>query len=138
MKLELKHIVPYLPYELEVLDALNQKVKVIGVKNETYFIDGGNVYAYGDIQDCKPILHPLSDLTKEIEVNGENFVPNKRLKFGENKLRTISRAKILSETSYRAISLLIEWHFDVFGLIEAGLAISIHDISKIEDKEQQN
>jgi hypothetical protein len=27
------------------------------------------------IEKIKPILRPLSDLTKEIEVNGEKFIP---------------------------------------------------------------
>ncbi|WP_281225382.1 hypothetical protein [Flavobacterium aquiphilum] len=34
---------------------------------------------------------------------------------------------ILNE-SYSIIQKLLEWHFDVFGLIEKGLAISIHDV----------
>lgn len=63
MKLELKHLAGYLPYGLRAFDYLNQQVKIIGLKNETYFIEGGNIYAYGDIKDCKPILRPLLDLT---------------------------------------------------------------------------
>jgi len=31
------------------------------------------------LEEVKPILRPLSDLTKEIEVNGEKFVPIERL-----------------------------------------------------------
>jgi hypothetical protein len=34
---------------------------------------------------------------------------------------------ILNE-SYNIIQKLLEWHFDIFGLIEKGLAISIHDV----------
>jgi hypothetical protein len=30
--------------------------------------------------------------------------------------------------SYGFIELLLRWHFDVFGLIEKGLAISKHDV----------
>jgi len=73
--MELKHIAPYLPY------------KTIGIsKQGTFFYlsTGCNMRGNG-IEDrdigtwvsngIKPILHPLSDLTKEIEVNGEKFVP---------------------------------------------------------------
>jgi hypothetical protein len=55
-----------LPYGLEVFDALNQTVKVIGIKNQTYFIENGNNYAYADIQDCKPLLHSMEKLTEPI------------------------------------------------------------------------
>jgi hypothetical protein len=34
----------------------------------------------------------------------------------------------ITHESYLLIQKLIEWHFDVFGLIEEGLAISIHDV----------
>jgi len=73
--MELKHIAPYLPY------------KTIGIsKQGTFFYlsTGCNMRGNG-IEDrdigtwvsngIKPILHPLSDLTKEIEHNGERFVP---------------------------------------------------------------
>lgn len=45
---------------------------------------------------CKPILHPLSDLTKEIEHDGEKFVPMDSIKkeFGDLKL-TIDNNKDL-------------------------------------------
>ena len=62
MKLELKHIAHYLTYEIQVLNSFGEINKIIGLKNETYFIDNGNTYAYGDILDCKPILRPMSDL----------------------------------------------------------------------------
>jgi hypothetical protein len=39
-------------------------------------LDGDLYFTYEvDIKKCKLVLHPLSDLTKEIEVNGEKFVP---------------------------------------------------------------
>lgn len=72
-QLELKEIVGYLPYGLKiqgfhrpgemVLDSFEQfKVKDSITVSQTLI--GG-----------KPILRQLSDLTKEIEVNGDKFVP---------------------------------------------------------------
>jgi hypothetical protein len=133
MKLELKHLAPYLPHDIEVLDALNQKVKIIGLKNETYFIENGNTYAYGDIQDCKPILRPLSELTKEIEVNGEKFVPILYLiEVHGNSLdySYLLSTKNVIEYSYAIVEKLLEWHFDIFGLIENNLAIDINTLNK--------
>lgn len=80
----------------------------------------------------KPILHPLSDLTKEIEVNGERFVPIIKLKnFDENI--TFYNNDIYYEKEDWSIYLfedirdyLLQWHFDLFGLIEKGLAIDFN------------
>lgn len=38
-----------------------------------------NIYSYGAEKLIKPLLRPLSDLTKEIEHNGEKFVPIQEL-----------------------------------------------------------
>ena len=75
------------------------------------------------------ILHPLSDLTKEIEHNGEKFVPirwfEKEGWFGNDLLRGMVKNNYINiETlPHCIVKKLIEWHFDVFGLIPAGLAI---------------
>ena len=116
MKLELKHLAPYLPYGLEALDYLSKRVKIIGLKNETYFIDSGNIYAYGDIQDCKPILHPLSDL-EEFSPAIYDYLINKCEGY------TV-------RLQYVDFKTLLENHFDVFGLIEQGLAIDINTLNK--------
>jgi len=128
----------YLGTELEGLDLLGQKVKLIGIKNETYFIDGGNIYAYGDIQDFKPILRPLSDLTKYCDDLG--FVPIEELndceyiKYyifnNENKyflLADIQDGYNILEP-FSAKDRLLEWHFDIYGLIEQNLAIDKNTI----------
>ncbi len=68
-----------------------------------------------------PILHKLSDLTKVIEHNGEKFVP--RNKFYGNPLDYKIR-----ENSYDVVQKLIEWHFDVYNLIDKNLAIDINTL----------
>jgi hypothetical protein len=155
MKLELKHLAPYLPYGL----------KVQGVKHREKFNNSSNYLLNGlALQDCgnakyefihkgelifamvsdknwKPILRPLSDLTKEITVNGEDFVPYEHHIFIEamtanEYLEYLCEAKAdLSEDRllpYSIVHLLFEWHFDVFGLIDKGLAIDINTLNKYE------
>jgi hypothetical protein len=127
MKLELKHLAGYLPYRLKVSNNLfpYDINTVSGLKNETYFIENESKYAYGDIYTCKPILRPLSDLKKEIEVNGEKFVPKDWIGYnyiGENLDTNIAT------WSHRTIQKLLEWHFDIYGLIEQNLAIDINTL----------
>lgn len=129
MKLELKHIAPYLPYGLtsvNYFDGIELKRKIVP-SNIMGFVDGDT--------NAKPILRPLSDLTKEIKVNGEKFVP---IEFIEEKYYTQNWANQLSRCiedekwiyhlDYSLILSLLEWHFDVFGLIENNLAIDINTL----------
>lgn len=149
MKLELKHIAPYLPYVLkaEILDYEKDYVgkqydEIIGLhkwyKNKDWvcLTAGGSKPSFDTI---KPILRPLSDLTKEIEVNGEKFVPIECL---EEKYYTLDLHKQclrlleengenwINQSEYMLVNYLFEWHFDVFGLIENGLAIDINTLNK--------
>jgi hypothetical protein len=72
MKLEIKHLAPYLPYKIcGVCEGEHAIELVLGVyENEIITDIDGTTY-----DNFKPILRPLSDLTKEIEHNGEKFVP---------------------------------------------------------------
>ena len=138
----------------------------------------GFLYRYGITyvnfhRGILPILRPLSDLTKEIEVNGDKFIPVvKLLKIAiKDNGQNIERSKInpyycsngigdlicgadndimnvmyySEKMLFRASnkitkfdvypyqnklrSKLFEWHFDVFGLIEKGLAIDINTLN---------
>jgi len=132
---ELKHLAGYLPYGLKTLTGWNNIEEIIGFKDETYFIKGGNVYAYGDIQDCKPILRPLSDLTKDIEVDGDKFEPIVELKSQcgiiiARELDNLVKYKNYGDMPFWVIQKLYEWHFDIHNLIENGLAIDINTLNK--------
>lgn len=74
MKLEIKHLASYLPYELQVKTIIWQRNINEHIESVetfcTYLLDNMDSYV-----EFKPILHPLSSLTKEIEINGEKFVP---------------------------------------------------------------
>lgn len=210
-KLEIKHLAPYLPYELKVqyqgitnlkeLSEHNKKEpKGFNVLDEDYIswensapeeIIGTRISIIKRIHfykthirlyvgkrhgylklvgfyDIKPILRPLSDLTKEIEHNGEKFVPLKRItkeyydpdnetifdnenlfKIVDNKYCYPSNNKRTSHwwlsyneesisfdnqevesvlPQYGLLQKLFEYHFDVFGLTEHGLAININTL----------
>ena len=76
----------------------------------------------------KPILFPLSSLTQEITINGETFVPTEKILeyFGyEVIIIKNNLAEPVLMMPYLVIQKLIEWNFDVFGLIDKGLAIAV-------------
>lgn len=193
-KLLLKHIVGYLPYGLK---CLNQHLpdreliieELLGISNHITWcgiFNAKNGSNHVPVCGLKPLLHPLSDLTKEIEVNGEKFVPIVEL----FKMRTqylpdsIDKYYIENDTAilklqentypdgtisychffeididpeainfslateyyktdvdeiwkeefgfigneFNMLQKLYEWHFDIYGLIEKGLAIDINTL----------
>lgn len=115
MKIELKHLAPYLPYELNMVGCQSKMSAEILQR----FIDNDF--------EITPILRPLSDLTKEIEHNGEKFVPYKRLleahikdgKHYRDIMYCIQPAKFyIIFMPYQSMQKLFEWHFNVFDLPE--------------------
>ena len=158
MKLELKHLADYLPYGVKVTNihilnignGIGSLSHLLTTKNDQY----------------KLILRPLSDLTKEIKVNEETFIPMVYLFMNFCKVHPdkysldIGKTIILMdvqhefnewyfvyhikeklfefsnkrETAYRNLNqyemfeLLKSWHFDIFGLIDAGLAVDINSV----------
>jgi len=131
-KLELKHLTPYLPYGLKAVST--QDIQGVLYKEinltERFFSMPTAI-----LTNFKIILRPFSDLTKEITVNNEDFVPYEHSTFVEaiianEYLKYLCEAKAdLSEDRwipYSVVQLLFEWHFDVFGLIDQDLAIDIN------------
>lgn len=131
MKLDLKHLSPYLPYKLEMSE-----------QDLIYVLAGfdGNVmllYEKGDPsmepfgaeiieQSVKPILRPLSDycdinstamnelncdLTDQIQINE---LANKKINY--------------SQLNYGVAQICFQNHIDIFALIENGLAIDINTL----------
>lgn len=129
-QLELKHLAPYLAYGTRVkITHLNDGNKVSTLKlNSVVILD----WERGNFE-IKPILRPLSDLTEEIELNGKKFVPincfhrefNQILK---DELKVTNGNLLIEFLPYGIIVKLLEWHFDVFGLIDKGLAISYEEV----------
>ena len=140
-QLEFKHVAPYLPYGLKgVSKADNYGIEnVIGYQ---FFGDKCEVITNIDnlyIVEFMPILRNISDLTKEIEHNGERFVPVERIKclyeieYRNNNPISMyvdgSWTSKITELPYDLVQLLLEWHFNVFNLPEH-LFIDINTLNK--------
>ena len=125
-KLEIKHLAPYLPYGVRVTK--DDWGKIFTLDNDGTTL---NCVGIDYVLNCKakPILRPLSDLTKEIEINGEKFVPKNMLSTSLQSLNScedlIKHRIIMFDDSQK----LIEWHFDIFGLIDKNLAIDINTLN---------
>lgn len=141
MKLELKHLAVALANNQKVLffDKERESNKICDIreltKDELLISDGEYDYYLTSFDEIKLILKPLSDLTKEITHDGKTFVPIERIKTltDENHFEYIERFIYDTETieiiPYWVIELLFEWHLDVFGLIEQGLAVDINTLN---------
>ena len=142
MKLELKHLAPYLPYDLKGINHLKD-ISTLGIKDEVFtytnFYENKSIkekFTYLSIdsflkEKYKPILFQLSSLTKEITINGETFKPDdKRNKKYPNAPQFTDYVKgwmpyygiMDSKCEHVCILKLFEWKIDVFGLIVLGLA----------------
>lgn len=138
-KLELKHLAGYLPYGLKAKDINTKEVRIVTLFHFTYDMNtvGYNHLLHEGLLLSKhlPILRPLSDLTKEIELNGEKFVPINELKSQCSyavgcELDKFIVYKNYGDMHYWIIKKLYEWHFDIHGLIEKGLAIEINTLNQ--------
>ncbi len=166
-KLEFRHVAPYLPYRLQLMQDCSkwfkpEKDKIVelsGIKIvdkgrvdwfSIHYNEGENSSGCFESYDFKPILHPLSDLTKPIEHNGKKFVPVEKIGNKEYKYQYFDKnigyaySKIngkladylrflnvdVLQWNYVYFSKLTEWHFDCFSLIENNLAIDINTLKK--------
>ena len=128
MKLELKHLSAYLPYRVRL-----SKIHFLTFGSN----EGNGIGSLIHVLDTKSNhfkmwLRPLSDLTKEIEVNGEMFIP---IQWFEDQAyidwEHIKFSDYINPLTlpYCWVNKLIEWHFDIFGLIDAGLAVDINTVT---------
>jgi hypothetical protein len=133
MKLELKHLAPYLPYNLKMEHYETKIIKKLqGISTNTlgqpYCLCLNSIWYNSFV--FKPILRSLSDLTKEIEVNGEIFIPLQKLEYMFGDCTKLTDTMLVNSFVQNGIvNKLIEWHFDVFNLIEKGLAININTLN---------
>ena len=153
MELELKHLAPYLPYGLEILeitkgnfecDPNNEDKELLTDRNVSRFI-GKKPYR---CLSQKPILRPLSNLTLDVinkfyvnkAENGiilRKYITPKTMEItltatykmmGDSFTDFIISQNSIINTDYWLVELLLKHHYDVFGLIEKGLAIDINTL----------
>lgn len=136
MKLERKHLCAYLPHDLKIMfegdDNVHSLVGVDITDRGAHVISPYNDYGHARIEDCMPVLRPLSDLTKPITHNGETFVPIERLKsledyvFGDDAFLSLYWMNM----PYEMCEMMLSWHFDIWGLLDAGLAIDLNTVNQ--------
>tara|TARA_B100001146_G_C16196757_1_gene442106 strand:- start:3384 stop:3794 length:411 start_codon:yes stop_codon:yes gene_type:complete len=136
MKLQLEHLAPYLPYGLKC-----KSTTILFGHEDNGIYEMGLISMRGVLKGTGiPILRPLSDLTKDIGEWGEfittiDLIRNEFIKIdGSHRnfdypLTLDGKTCGILSLPYWVIQKLFEWHFDVFGLIEKGLAIDINTLS---------
>ena len=131
-----------LPYGLHILNGKESDVVVGMVGDSVLSIFRGNFDNTWDITDVRPLLRPLSDLTKPIEHKGEKFVPSYKLGVDrgfefykpsnfdlEINFETPNYStQIDLFTGFLIVQKLIEWHFDIADLISKGEAIDVNTL----------
>lgn len=128
MKLELKHLAPYLPYKLTCVDDFGM-VKVIDWEYQSYtntIVGLNHVINSQSVQvNCfKILLRPLSDIAYHLDFLNKYHV------YYDKKEGCMVKRKNETYTRLNELEYLFKHHFDVFGLIPQGLAIDINTLNK--------
>lgn len=116
MQLTAEHIYAYMPYNLKCKLG-NEILEINGIK---YLLDSWCVSFKGDgqmwdeLSSIKLLLKPLSELSEEQITE----IANREGIRAENVIK-YTRMGIVS---YRTIQMLLEQHYDLFNLIDKGLA----------------
>lgn len=148
-KIELKHLAPYLPYGLKAITTKETyKDPQVGIID--YWSKNGNVeneisissdegYYLCQPHEIKPLLRPLSDLYKEIdgEIPADILFPKEYYSLidfyeeynRENQIQSFIKDGLNWCETYSFWEYLLSKHFDVFSLIDKGLAIDLNSIS---------
>lgn len=149
MGLEIKHLKGYLGTGLmcSITDLINDKdenhIKALsGIHYDGLCILGtGGMFGFYQraFLSIKPIVYPLLSLVKPFGKKDEKFIPIEKLSdlfnvelsmdsedsffFGNNESGGIILS--IEQLHFNMVEKLYEWHFDVHGLIEKGLAIDV-------------
>lgn len=141
MKLTIEHLCAYLPYGLNYIDKDSGEITTMRtISTEVNLIDLGWGNAH-ELKEFKPILRRPENVSKEelIESGLDRLMVTGICKYNitrEYSDDDINRYDIHhfgkdTDIPYDVIKILFSLHVDVFGLIEAGLAI---DINVLEEK----
>ncbi len=144
--MKLEHIMPYSSYSVTGKFAGPSETQIwtldVLISDVDYTKHRLPIYQFLGYDACQLLLRPLSDLNEEIEYSGEKFWPLPRINSAfpskiviDDELdfqveiedgATIEYIEFKMFEQFREY--LLEWHFDVFGLIEKGLAIDINTL----------
>lgn len=129
-QLTIEHIAAYLPYGVKVKSIdifIGDPVFTLAAET----ISGTHAGMNWVLSDSfKLVLRPLSQLTEQITHNGDTFTPLERLNHvtmmnGKLQLRGEVEG-FHPDPVFEDYRFLHSLHFDTFGLIEAGLAVSMN------------
>jgi hypothetical protein len=136
-ELELKHLCIYLPYRIKCITPIQNNKGNIGAVELTGIVNGNARFDISkDYMDCflyeiKPILISLSELNKPMEGQKvttwidylwHEIISTDNDSFNYDDFCTLDITNI-DWYPLKVIEYLFANHFDVFGLIEQGLAI---------------
>ena len=163
--LQLKHLAPYLPYELNGVDSIYPQLhfKLLGFKSSSpttlirpVWVYTGDKAEVANRWNCKPILRPLSivSLRDIIQHEGEcttaideiysdswmagGYTSRETEHGGLLIISNEDRSTILIEPHKPHTAMhwvwekLVEMKFDVFGLIDKGLAVDMNELKEVE------
>ena len=145
MKLETKHLAPYLPYNLkcEVLNSGQEKEigEMIAVYDDNSACFGNIIESEKGFEYIKPILRPIQEV--------ELFFENQWALGNDEDVRKYLDADFLWQNGnievneiqlmkaeylpYGTLQVLLKYNFDVFDLIDKGLAIDVNTLSVQND-----
>lgn len=126
MKLELKHLATYSPYKLMLMiDGLSCEIEGFDLHKTDTVIAERVSYKF---EEVKPILRPFTDLTEKRAVSILGF--DKIDDEGYRQIYDLMRYghEYTDCTRWDILEPLIEWKYDIFGLINEGLAIDINTL----------
>jgi hypothetical protein len=117
---------------------LNQICRIVELREEEMTISNGEYQYDVEFDDIKIIVKPLSDLTKAFETDtyeqtyidyiAENFKVEVKGNTIQQEVLLDAKLGHILKHQYSLIEKLLEWNFDVFGLISKGLAVDINTI----------
>lgn len=150
-RLTIKELAPYLPYGLKAAFIVRDEIRRIDTLRSLYDIENYDdiklSIGHSDSEHIwmfKPFLRPLSSLTEEINWGNQTYAIIDLFEIGDDggyiyeydhgNIKLISQLKTIAEYNYHhdinylpypVVQVLIEHHFDVFGLIDRSLALPI-------------
>jgi hypothetical protein len=138
MKLENKHLAPYLAFKLKCKWNKSVPYELVGlrngnesVNNELWIWKDGMDYNTGYLYECVPVLLPISSITNDQLKEFYQFdtIDLELIDIEEWKEELVNMIKGNDKFQLSQFQKLFEWHIDVFGLIEKGLAVDINTLS---------
>lgn len=148
MELQGKHIISYLRFGTVKAEVLNYKCDYVGLQ----WVELNGFYMLGDtihftykgggtsksLKELKPVLRHIDDMLCEIEYKGEKFMPYDKLKTVVTEEQWVSICNTINEDYNKVcdmpnwwVDILVEWGFDIFGLIEEGYVHNIKDLNGV-------